>query len=95
MNLYLKLKNSQEGVDFLIDNKQNMDTHKNNDTEEELSSLERREILKKTGKLIYTAPILALLSTSSDALDPPDPPDSTTQASQQASFNSNDPRKSF
>jgi len=75
MNLYLKLKDSEEGVDFLINNKQSMDTHKNNDIEEELSSLDRREILKKTSKIIYTTPVIVMLSRSLNAFDPPAPPD--------------------
>ena len=59
--------------------------HKKLDLEEtvekdNLMSAERRELFKKTGKMIYTAPILALLSTSADALGPPDPPSSESDA---------------
>jgi len=44
---------------------------------EDLLSLERRRLFKKTGKIIYTAPILVLLSSSLDALDPPEPPEAS------------------
>lgn len=46
-----------------------------NNTEEELSSLERRKILKNTAKTIYTAPVIVILSISSNAFTPPLPPD--------------------
>jgi len=63
---------------------------------EDLLSIERRKLFKKAGKLIYTTPIVVLMSNLSNAgLTPPDPPDSTTQASQQDSFNNDDDTRKF
>lgn len=42
--------------------------------ETDIVSMERRSLCKKTGKMIYSAPLIVLLSGSADALTPPPPP---------------------